>query len=174
VPQSPRRGIGPKSISEFFGYVISQCAGAVVAALVVCFVVGGTFAPAPAATASVAAAFLVEVLYTFALALVVLHPVASPRRHGHSFYGLAIGFAIVVAAFAGGPISGGAFNPAVRFGPIVVATLLGGGSHAHLWIHIVAALSGGALAAAAFGLQEREAVKLHAEPSRTPESGPAA
>jgi aquaporin Z len=156
-----------------FGYVISQCAGAVVVALVVCFVVGGTFAPAPAATASVAAALLVEVLYTFALALVVLHPVASPRRHGHSFYGLAIGFTIVVAAFAGGPISGGAFNPAVRFGPIVVATLLGG-SLAHLWIHIVAALSGGALAAAALGLQEREAVKLHAEPSRTPESGPAA
>ena len=42
--------------------------------------------------------------------------------------GLAIGFTIVVAAFAGGPISGGAFNPAVGVGPILVDALLGGGS----------------------------------------------
>jgi aquaporin Z len=31
-------------------------------------------------------------------------------------HGVAIGFTLVAAAFAGGPISGGAFNPAVGFG----------------------------------------------------------
>ena len=162
------------STSEFLGYVISQCAGAVVAALVVYFIVGRTFAPAPAATASVAASLLVELLYTFALALVVLNSAASAKTHGNSFFGLAIGFTVVVAAFAGGPISGGAFNPAVGFGPILVDTVLGGGSLANLWIYIVAPLAGGALAATVFGMQEREAVNLHAEPAREPESRPAA
>jgi len=161
------------SVGEFAGYVISQCVGALVAALVVYFIHGRTFAPAPAPTASTAAAFLVELLYTFALALVVLNSAASAKTHGNSYFGLAIGFTIVVAAFAGGPISGGAFNPAVGFGPIIVDTMLGGGSVANLWLYIVAPLAGGALASTVFGLQEREAVQLHAEPARTPESRPA-
>jgi aquaporin Z len=104
---------------------------------------------------------------------VVLNSAASAKTHGNSFYGLAIGFTVVVGAFAGGPISGGAFNPAVGIGPILVDSLLGSGSVASLWLYIVAPLAGGALASAVFGLQEREPVNLHAEPSRTPESRPA-
>lgn len=161
------------SAGEFAGYVVSQCAGAIVAALVAYVVTGRTFAPAPAANATLVASLLVEFLYTFALALVVLNSAASAKTHGNSFYGLAIGFTIVVAAFAGGPISGGAFNPTIGIGPIHVDGTLGGGTMANLWIYIVAPLAGGALAAMVFGLQEREPVNLHAEPSRTPESRPA-
>jgi aquaporin Z len=160
------------STGEFVGYVISQCAGALVAALVVYLVMGRTFAPAPATGASLAGVLLVELLYTFALGLVVLNSAASARTHGNSFYGIAIGFTIVVAAFAGGPISGGAFNPAVGLGPIVVDALISGGSASNLWIYLVGPLAGGALAAVVFGLQEREPVQLHAEPSRVPESRP--
>ena len=61
-------------------------------------------------------ALTVEVLYTFALALVVLNSAVTAKTKGNSYYGLAIGFTVVVAAFAGGPISGGAFNPAVGVG----------------------------------------------------------
>jgi aquaporin Z len=158
---------------EFVGYVASQCAGAVVAALAVYGILGRAFAPAPAASATVTGALLVEMLYTFALALVVLNSAASAKTHGNSFYGIAIGFTIVVAAFAGGPISGGAFNPAVGFGPILVDSIVGGGTFKNLWIYLVGPLVGGALAAVVFGLQEREPIQLHAEPSRTPESRPA-
>jgi aquaporin Z len=140
---------------------------------VVYAIVGQTFAPAPAPTASRTAAVVVELLYTFALALVVLNSAASAKTHGNSFYGLAIGFTIVVAAFAGGPISGGAFNPAVGLGPILVDALLGQGTFANLWIYLLGPLAGGALASAVFTLQEREPLLLHAEPSRTPESRPA-
>ena len=159
------------STGEFVGYVVAQCAGALVAALVVYALLGKTFAPAPAPTASVMSALAIEFLFTFALALVVLNSAASANTQGNSFYGLAIGFTIVVAAFAGGPISGGAFNPAVGFGPIVVNALLGGGRLANLWIYWVAPLAGGALAAAVFGLQERPLVALNAEPARTPDLG---
>ena len=59
------------------------------------------------------------------------------------------------------------------FGPIVVDALKGGGTWANLWLYIVAPLAGGALAAFVFGLQEREPLQLHAEPSRQAESRPA-
>jgi len=146
---------------------------AVVAALVVYSVTGKTFAPAPAETATVTAALLIELLFTLALALVMLNSAASAKTHGNSFYGLAIGFTVVVAAAAGGPISGGAFNPAVGIGPILVNAALGGGTWANLWLYLVGPLAGGAIAAWIFGLQEREPIQLHAEPSRRPESRPA-
>ena len=161
------------SVAEFTGYIVSQVAGALVAALVVRVITGRTFAPAPAPDASAIPALLIEILYTFALALVVLNSAASAKTHGNSFYGLAIGFTIVVAAFAGGPISGGAFNPAVGIGPILVDASVSGGTMANLWLYIIGPLAGGALAATVFGLQEREPIQLHAEPSKQPESRPA-
>ena len=160
------------SVGEFAIYVVSQCAGAVAAALVVYAILGRTFAPAPAATATVTGALTVELLYTFALALVVLNSAVAVKTLGNSFYGLAIGFTIVVAAFAGGPISGGAFNPAVGLGPIVVNALLGGGTVANLWIYLVGPLVGGALAAGVFGLQEQGPISMQAKASQTPEKTP--
>ena len=146
---------GKLSWGNWVIYVISQALGAVVAALVVLGVKHTTFAPAPAETATIWAALLVEFLYTFALALVVLNSATSPKTEGNSFYGLAIGFTIVVAAFSGGPISGGAFNPAVGFGPILVDTLHGGHSIQNLWIYLLGPLAGGAVAAVVFCYQNK-------------------
>jgi aquaporin Z len=78
----------------------------------------------------------------------------SKRTQGNSYYGLAIGFTIVVAAFAGGGISGGAFNPAVGIGPTIVHAAMGGGSVSALWLYIAGPVAGGALAAMVFGMQE--------------------
>jgi aquaporin Z len=157
------------SAGELAAYMLSQILGAIAASLMVYVLVGRTFAPAPATGASNAVALLVEGLFTFALALVVLNSAASAKTHGNSFYGLAIGFTIVMAAFAGGSLSGGAFNPAVGIGPIVVHTALGGGSLGHLWLYLVGPLAGAAAAAYVFGLQERPELQVHAEPSRVPE-----
>jgi aquaporin Z len=157
---------------ELVGYMVSQLLGAIAASLVVYVITGKTFAPAPGPEVAPAAALLVELLYTFALALVVLNSAASAKTHGNSFYGLAIGFTIVVAAFAGGGISGGAFNPAVGTGPLLVDALIGGGSLGHLWLYLVGPFIGGAAAAWVFGFQERPPLQLHAEPSRVPEGRP--
>ena len=135
-------------------YMAAQVVGALAAALVVYVVVGRTFAPAPAQGASVLAALLIEVLYTTALCLVVLHSATAPQTTGNSFYGLAIGFTVTAGAFAGGPISGGAFNPAVGIGPILTAALLGGGSVANLWLYLIGPLAGGVLAAALYRVQQ--------------------
>ena len=86
----------------------------------------------------------------------VLNVATIQKTKGNSFYGLAIGFTIVVAAFAGGPLSGGAFNPAVGFGPILVHSMLGDGTLGDLWIYVVGPLLGAVGAAAAFGVQGEE------------------
>jgi aquaporin Z len=135
-------------------YMVMQILGSLAAAAVVYVVLGRTFAPAPGQDVSVLSALLVEVLYTAALCLVVLHSATAPQTTGNSFYGLAIGFTVVVAAFAGGPISGGAFNPAVGIGPIVMSALAGGGSTANLWLYLVGPFIGAGVAAAAYRVQQ--------------------
>ena len=158
-----------KSAGELGAYMLSQFLGAVAAALAVRMILGKTFAPAPGDGVSMSSALLVECLFTFALALVVLNSAASARTQGNSFYGLAIGFTVVVGAFAGGAISGGAYNPAVGLGPALVHAIVGHGSVGHAWLYLVGPALGGAAAAAVFRLQERPEVHLHAEPSRVPE-----
>ena len=138
---------------ELVPYIVSQLVGAVLAAFVASHLTGSTFAPAPAADASVLQALVVEALFSFALCLVVLQVATNPETEGNSYYGLAIGFTIVVAAFAGGPISGGAFNPAVGFGPILVQAIIAHGSFVDLWLYIVGPAVGAALAAMVFNFQ---------------------
>src|SRR5918996_1688081 len=125
-------------------YMAVQILGAFAAAAVVYLVVGRTFAPTPGENVSVLGALAVEVLYTTALCLVVLHSATAPQTTGNSFYGLAIGSTVMAAAYAGGPISGGAFNPAVGIGPILVSAVLGGdGSLANLWLYLLGPFLGG-------------------------------
>jgi len=136
-------------------YMTAQVLGAVAAAAVVYVVVGRTFAPTPGPAASAVGALLVEVLYTTALCLVVLHSATAPQTTGNSFYGLAIGSTVAAGAFAGGAISGGAFNPAVGIGPILVSSMLGNsGSLANLWLYLLGPFVGGALAAAVYRVQQ--------------------
>eukprot|EP00747_Dinoflagellata_sp_TGD_P092079 gnl/TRDRNA2_/TRDRNA2_165282_c3_seq2.p1 gnl/TRDRNA2_/TRDRNA2_165282_c3~~gnl/TRDRNA2_/TRDRNA2_165282_c3_seq2.p1 ORF type:complete len:738 (+),score=152.09 gnl/TRDRNA2_/TRDRNA2_165282_c3_seq2:93-2306(+) len=63
---------------------------------------------------------IVEVLYTAMLCFVVLNVAASKRNNPTSnpnqFFALAIGFVIIAGGYGGGPVSGGAFNPAVALG----------------------------------------------------------
>jgi aquaporin Z len=140
---------------ELGPYIVAQLLGATVASLLVYLIMGRTFAPAPAPTVGPVSAILVEILYTFALCIVVLNSACHEKTKGNSFYGLAIGFTIVVAAFAGGGISGGAFNPAVGIGPTLVNALIGGGSFGNLWLYVVGPLLGGVLAASLFKMQEQ-------------------
>lgn len=146
---------GKFAAKDFIPYVVSQLAGAIAAALLVLAILGRTFAPAPGAGFPALSALLVETAFTFALALVVLNVGTIKANAGNSFYGIAIGSTVMAGAFAGGGVSGGAFNPAVGAGPILVQSLLGGGSFANLWLYLVGPFVGGALAAAAFRVQGR-------------------
>lgn len=139
---------------EFVPYVVSQLLGAIAAGFIVYVITGMPFGPAPAVDASSTASLLVEVLFTFALALVVLNTATASKTAGNSYFGLAIGFTVMVGAFAGGGISGGAFNPAVGLGPNISQVMLGAGSLGHTWLYIVGPFIGGAAAAFTFRAQQ--------------------
>ena len=144
---------GKLESKELLPYWVSQIVGALLAAAVVYAVTGATFAPAPGADASTLSALVIEFLFTFALCLVVLNTATASATEGNSFYGLAIGFTVMVGAFSGGAISGGAFNPAVGIGPIVMNAIAGGGSFGDVWLYLVGPLLGGGAAAVVFKMQ---------------------
>ena len=145
---------GKLPAGEVVPYLVAQIAGSTLGAYLSYMFLDRTFAPAPAATSTTMTTLLVEGLFTFLLALTVLNVATSKSTEGNSFYGLAIGSVIIAAGFAGGPISGGAFNPAVATGPTIVHALMGDGSFGQLWLYFVGPLAGGALAAAVFNIQD--------------------
>jgi aquaporin Z len=95
---------------------------------------------------AVVAAFVVEMLFTFALCYVVLNVATSKSHPDNSFYGLAIGFTVAAGAIAVGGISGGAFNPAVTLG----AAVMGIFAWPTLWVYMVAQILAGLAAGITF------------------------
>jgi aquaporin Z len=68
------------------------------------------------AGSTLVAAFVVELLFTFALCYVVLNAATRKSYPNTPYFGLAIGFTVLAGAFVIGAMSGGAFNPAVSLG----------------------------------------------------------
>ena len=125
-------------------YIIAQAIAGIVAALLVSFLKGNpTTSPA---RLEILPALLAEFLFTFALCYVVLHVATAEATSGNSYFGFAIGFTLMIGAYAVGPISGGALNPAVALG----VTLMGLARAADIWIFLVSEVLAGALAAVVF------------------------
>ncbi|RNF08577.1 aquaporin 9 [Trypanosoma rangeli] len=133
-------------------YILAQILAAFLAALYGSAIVGLNI-PVPSTDVSLVSvwqAILCEMVYTFALASVVLH-VNYSRQRGNEFYGFAIGMTVLSASFAVGGFTGGAFNPAVATGTQLVGCI--GGNCKPLiffWIYWVAPLGGSVLASIAY------------------------
>src|SRR3954452_13266163 len=130
--------------ADVIPYWVAQVAAAILASIIVLLITGGPKEPGKAP--DILSALTVEFLYTFALCYVVLNVATAKATAGNSFYGLAIGFTVLAGAYAVGPISGAAFNPAVAVG----ITILNFVPVSAIWIYFVANLAGGACAALAF------------------------
>lgn len=142
---------GKISINESVMYWISQILWGLVAVAVAYFLGQGRAGPALGAWVSSGQAVLAEILFTFALVSVVLHTAATKATSGNSYYGLAIWFTVLAAAFAAWGISGGAFNPAVGLGPWLYESFNGWGN-SDVWIHVVGPLLWWVLAALYHGM----------------------
>jgi len=102
--------------SNAFGYMAVQILGGLAAGCVYLSILGATFSLGPGVGYGLAAVCIVETLFTAALVFVVLSVATTVQDEGNWYYGLAIGFTVMAAAFAIGPISGCSLNPAVTFG----------------------------------------------------------
>ncbi len=127
---------------EVVPYVIAQTLGAVAASGTLRATLGplghlGATQP----SVSIAAAFVIETLLSFALMFVIM-AVATDDRAADGFAGIAVGFTVGFCALSGGPLTGASMNPARSFGP----ALIGGVWTGH-WIYWVAPTLGTVAAA---------------------------
>ncbi|HWZ94593.1 MAG TPA: aquaporin, partial [Opitutaceae bacterium] len=136
---------GKLEMKEVIPYWLAQFAAGAIAALIVTFLFRGLPAGGPALRGTVPS-LIVEFIFTFALAWVVLNVATAKGTTGNSFYGLAIGFTVMIGAVAVGGISGGSFNPAVGLGVFTM-----GLENLHqLGVYLAAELAGAAVAALTF------------------------
>ena len=143
---------GACDAKDVIPYWVSQFIGAGLAALAVRAM---NLGPVHTTTGlAVGPAFLAEFLFTFALVYVVQNVATSKDTAGNSYYGLAIGFTVMVGAMAVGKISGGVFNPAVAFG-ISVMDLM---RWSNIWIFFVAELLGSVAAVGAYRIVTGESL----------------
>jgi MIP family channel proteins len=155
---NPAVTIGLAAIGKFPwayvpAYIIAQIIGAILAAGAVWATfgnrarekaaLGATF---PTAGTSDWQAFLMEFLITFILVFVIIAVATDERAHAVGA-AIAIGFALGVAVLIGGPVSGGAVNPARALGPMIVS-----GKFTGMWIYIIAPILGGIAAAWLYSL----------------------
>jgi aquaporin Z len=134
-------------------YWAAQAIGALLAFTAGYALSGHTPGIHPGAGVSSPAALGAEIIFTAALVLVILNVAATKATAGNSYYGLAIGFTVAAGAFAVGPISGAAFNPAVGLGATAVAAVAGHGDWSHLWLYVVGPIAGAAIGAGLHVLQ---------------------
>jgi MIP family channel proteins len=85
-------------------------------------------------------AFVVEVLVTFILVFVI-SSVATDQRAPAGVAPLAVGFALAVGVFIGGPVTGGSLNPARTLGPMIVDL-----NFTAAWVYVVGPVIGAVLA----------------------------
>jgi aquaporin Z len=137
---------GKTTIDVAVGYWVVQIVAAVLAAIAVTFMKPAMPAEPLLGTLELGPALLAEFLFTFALVYVVLNVATAKGTEGNSFYGFAIGFTVLVGAYAVGAVSGAAFNPAVATG----ASIMNIFSWSNIWIYFGAELVAGAAAALVF------------------------
>lgn len=134
-------------------YLACQCGGALGAGLVAMIIEGtGLVVPHVKDNSAeyIRKGIFAELIFTYALATVVLHVAYSRQKHNF-FYGFSIGMVVVAGASAVGGVSGGAFNPAIATGLQVAACLSGDCTVLYsFWLYWISPLLGAGLAAITF------------------------
>ena len=151
---------GGMSVKDFFGYILSQCLGALAGTGVlyaifdlgnVTDMTGGYGSNGLAGVnGNFVAGLVVELVLTFIFVLTILGVTSKKAGHG-SFGGVVIGFTLTLVHILGIGLTGPSVNPARSFGPALFA---GGEALADLWVFIVAPLVGGVLAALVYKFLE--------------------
>lgn len=127
-------------------YIIAQCLGAIAAAFVVKLCVPesaltatGFGIPAPGNGVAPSAVLIMEAVLTFFLVFVVYGTAVDSRAP--KVGGLFIGLTVALDILCGGPVSGGAMNPARHLGPAIVF-----GEFGNIWMYWIGPLLGGIIA----------------------------
>ncbi|MBR5151420.1 MAG: MIP family channel protein [Elusimicrobiaceae bacterium] len=147
---------GKMTTKDFFGYVVAQCAGALLAALTLAAIINMTnlggvavtglgangYGAASSIGLTACGALVVEAILTAIFVLTILGVTSTEKTA--AIAGLVIGLTLTFVHIMGIPLTGTSVNPARSFGPALV---LGGTALSQLWVFIVGPFIGAALAA---------------------------
>ncbi|KAI9195906.1 hypothetical protein LWI28_019271 [Acer negundo] len=131
-------------------YWIAQCAGSVVACLLLKFATGGCETSAFGLSSGVSAwnALVFEIVMTFGLVYTVYATAVDPKKGDiGTIAPIAIGFIVGANILAGGAFDGASMNPAVSFGPAVVSW-----TWANHWVYWLGPFIGSAIAAVVYSV----------------------
>ena len=156
---------GGMTVTDFIGYVISQCLGAVAGTgiLKLIFTLGGVEDKTgglgsnglAGVNGNAGAGLIVEIVLTFIFVLTIVGVTSKKAGHG-SFGGLVIGLTLTLVHIFGIGLTGTSVNPARSLGPAIFA---GGDALSSLWVFIVGPFVGAALAAVVYKLLSGKADK---------------
>lgn len=149
---------GGMTVTDFVGYVISQCLGAIAGTgiLKLIFALGGVDDKTgglgsnglAGVDGNAGAGLIVEIVLTFIFVLTIVGVTSKKAGHG-SFGGLVIGLTLTLVHIFGIGLTGTSVNPARSLGPAIFA---GGDALSSLWVFIVGPFVGAALAAVVYKL----------------------
>jgi aquaporin Z len=148
-------GRGKVSFVQAGIYMVAQCLGGLFAAGMYYWILGATFTMKPGPGYGIVDALVVEILFTAALVFVVLNVATTDQDADNNYYGLAIGFTVMSAAFACGSISGCSLNPAVTMGVMISNLFHTGGGMSYFALYILGPFTGALLAAGLFRIVRR-------------------
>lgn len=151
---------GGIKLNDFFGYIISQCAGAFVGSSILAAIFGLGGVPdrtggygsngLAGVNDNALAGLIVEVVLTFIFVMTILGVTSKKASHG-SFGGLVIGLTLTLVHILGIGLTGTSVNPARSIGPAVMAAIDGNTDPIScLWVFIVGPLLGAAAAAGVY------------------------
>jgi len=146
------------SLKQAILYIPSQILGSLLGSLAAWGAVESNakvgYPTVPIVSGHIGKGILGEALGTFLLAYTVLNVATVKQLRGNCFFGLAIGMVVTAMAVSIGPITGGAFNPAVG----LIGAFSGGArvSIETIWVYWVACPIGAIAAAVFFRLQNFE------------------
>jgi aquaporin Z len=156
---------GGMTFTDFVGYVVSQCVGAIAGTGVLKLIfdlgnvedmTGGYGANGlSGVNGSSGAGLIVEIVLTFIFVMTILGVTSKKSNHG-SFGGLIIGLTLTLVHIFGIGLTGTSVNPARSLGPALVA---GGSALSDLWVFIIGPFIGAALAAVVY-----KALEGHGKP----------
>jgi aquaporin Z len=152
LAQKSRRNL---HIIDAVVYIVVQCLAALVAAYTYYFVLGATFTLKPGHGFTAVEAAFAEGLFTFALVFVVLNTAVSEQDGNNHYFGLAIGFTLMSAAFAIGSVSGCSINPALAVGVMFSHYVHTGTGLEFALLYLLVPLFAGAAASAVFRVVRR-------------------
>lgn len=135
---------GKLSIKDFFGYVISQVAGAffAVAVMLILFGRSSGFGENNLYNGDVLKSLIVEFALTFVFVLTILG--VTSKKEYTAVAGLVIGLALTLVHIFGIFFTGTSVNPARSLAPAVLA---GGDALKNVWVFIVGPFAGALMAA---------------------------